>query len=96
VLWAFIVIVLVCFTLSTPKAAHATLKMAAPDLSQPFDLPHPLPPGFRTIEDIQSMPSQSIKAGTMVSVIGFVKDFRPPVRTNGTGMLLAPRRPAER
>jgi hypothetical protein len=45
----------------------------------------PLPEGFRTIEQIQNMPSCSIKAGEMVSVIGFVKDFQPPVQTRGSG-----------
>jgi hypothetical protein len=37
------------------------------------------------------MSSDSIRAGEMVSVMGFVKDFQPPVRTKGSGMFLHPR-----
>jgi hypothetical protein len=46
----------------------------------------PLPTGFSTIEQIRNLPSNLIKAGTMVNTIGLIKDFQPPVRTKGTGM----------
>ncbi|KUJ09981.1 uncharacterized protein LY89DRAFT_787664 [Mollisia scopiformis] len=44
----------------------------------------PLPPDFKSIEEINNMPSETIKAGAMVNVIGFIKDFQPPVQTRGS------------
>jgi protection-of-telomeres protein 1 len=55
----------------------------------PFQGEVPLPTGFSTIEKIQHLPSNLIKAGTMINVIGFVKDFQAPLRTKGTGTFCA-------
>ncbi|KAH7343028.1 hypothetical protein BKA65DRAFT_596046 [Rhexocercosporidium sp. MPI-PUGE-AT-0058] len=43
-----------------------------------------LPPGFKTIADIRSLPNEQIMAKVAVSVIGFVKDFMPPRESRGT------------
>ena len=48
----------------------------------------PLPPGFKTIEDIQNLPSGDIRAKVQVNVIGFLEDFRKPFQSNGSGMSL--------
>jgi hypothetical protein len=45
-----------------------------------------VPSGFKTIEEIQNLPNEDIKNQIKISVIGFVKDFQPPVPTRGTGM----------
>jgi len=45
----------------------------------------PLPAGFSSIEQIKNFPSNLVQAGQMVQVIGFVKDFRSPMKTNGPG-----------
>jgi protection-of-telomeres protein 1 len=45
-----------------------------------------VPQGFKTIEEIQNLPNEDLKKQILVSVIGFVKDFRPPVPTRGTSM----------
>lgn len=44
----------------------------------------PLPPGFKTIEEIKNLPSDIIKAGLLVDVTGFIKDYQPPIETRGT------------
>ncbi|KAE8447227.1 hypothetical protein EG329_010921 [Mollisiaceae sp. DMI_Dod_QoI] len=44
----------------------------------------PLPPDFMSIEGITNMASDMIKAGTPVNVIGFIKDYQPPVQTRGS------------
>jgi hypothetical protein len=43
-------------------------------------------PEFKTIEEIQNLPDEDLKKKKIVSVIGFVKDFQPPVQTRGPGM----------
>lgn len=47
----------------------------------------PLPEGFMSIEDIQSLPNQQIRDGRLVNLIGFVKDYQPPIQTRGSGTL---------
>jgi protection-of-telomeres protein 1 len=64
--------------------------MSTQEVSEPSSSAPVLPPGFRTIEDIQGLPSDKIRAGEMVSVIGFIKDYQPPIRTKGPGKLLYP------
>lgn len=70
---------------------HAILK--TPDrfkMSSPIDPPldePPLPPGFLSIQDIRNLPNEKIAAKIMIkNIVGFVKDFRPPIPTRGTGM----------
>jgi hypothetical protein len=61
----------------------ASTPSSSPPLSRPT-----LPSGFKSIEEIQNVPNDQIKAGTLVSVIGFVKDYQPPMQTRGgTGEL---------
>jgi protection-of-telomeres protein 1 len=55
------------------------------DGTQASSLAPPTPLGFQTIEQIQNMPSDLIKAKSKVNVIGFVKDYRPPVQSRGPG-----------
>jgi protection-of-telomeres protein 1 len=43
-------------------------------------------PEFKTIEEIQNLPNEDLQKKIIVSVIGFVKDFQPPVPTKGPGM----------
>lgn len=64
------------------------LKMGSQDNSEPPSSGPVLPPGFLSIENILNLPSDKVRTGAMVSVIGFVKDFQPPIPTRGTGMLL--------
>jgi protection-of-telomeres protein 1 len=47
-----------------------------------------VPSGFKTIEEIQNLPNEDLKKQILVSVIGFVKDFQPPVPTKGTSMII--------
>ena len=47
-----------------------------------------VPQGFKTIEEIQNLPNEDLKKQILVSVIGFVKDFQPPVPTKGTSMII--------
>jgi hypothetical protein len=65
----------------------ALLKMGAEGSLEPSSSAPSLPSGFLTIEGIQSIPSEKVKAGTMVNLIGFVKDYQPPIPTRGTGTL---------
>ena len=48
----------------------------------------PLPNGFLSIEQIREIDPFRLKAMPKVSVIGFVKDVQPPIKTAGTGMEL--------
>jgi hypothetical protein len=50
--------------------------------------PPKVPSGFKTIEEIQNLPNEDLKKQILVSVIGFVKDFQPPVPTKRTGMII--------
>jgi hypothetical protein len=60
--------------------------MDATQTSTPNSSPSvPVPPGFLTIEQIQQLPSQALKDKQKVNVIGFLKDFQPPIRSQGTG-----------
>ncbi|TVY14105.1 Protection of telomeres protein 1 [Lachnellula arida] len=52
--------------------------------SSPASSEPPLPPGFKTIEEIQSLSSDEIRARVQVSVIGFLQDFREPFKTGGS------------
>ncbi|KAH6723885.1 hypothetical protein BKA61DRAFT_587294 [Leptodontidium sp. MPI-SDFR-AT-0119] len=54
--------------------------MSTPGSSQALALP----PGFKTIEEIRSLPNEQIVRKVAVSVIGFVKDFMPPIQSRGT------------
>ena len=45
----------------------------------------PLPVGFLTIEQIRNLSNDEIKSGSLVSVIGIVKDYQAPMQTAGTG-----------
>jgi protection-of-telomeres protein 1 len=45
----------------------------------------PLPQGFRTIGDIRDLSNDSIITGTFVDIIGFTKDYQPPIQTRGSG-----------
>jgi hypothetical protein len=56
-----------------------------PDSSPPSSVP-PLPKDFKTVEEIQNLPNDQVKAGLMVSMVGFVTDYQPPFKTNGPGM----------
>ena len=47
-----------------------------------------VPPGFLTIAQIQNLPNDAISSGNFVSVVGLVKDYQPPFKTLGTGMVL--------
>ncbi|KAF4622796.1 hypothetical protein G7Y89_g14229 [Cudoniella acicularis] len=44
-----------------------------------------LPPGFKTIKEIQNASNQEIERESFVNVIGFVKDFQVPMQTRGSG-----------
>ncbi|RFU30763.1 hypothetical protein B7463_g5584, partial [Scytalidium lignicola] len=62
-------------------------KMAGPvldDSSQVLASQRPLPPDFESIEDILNMPSARLKSGPLVNIIGFVKDYQPPIQSRGT------------
>jgi len=54
--------------------------------STPASSEPPLPPGFKTFEDILNLPSADIRANVQVNVIGFLEDFREPIQTKGNGM----------
>ncbi|KAG4441391.1 hypothetical protein IFR05_003148 [Cadophora sp. M221] len=56
--------------------------MSTPDSSQALALP----PGFKTIEEIRSLPNDQIMSKVAVSVIGLVKDFMPPKETGGSDL----------
>jgi hypothetical protein len=45
-----------------------------------------LPPDFLTVEQIQNLSSAAIKAGQKVNIVGFTKDYQPPVQSRGTGI----------
>jgi hypothetical protein len=52
--------------------------------SSSVTVPVPLP-GFLSIEEIRKLSTEHFRSGTpLVSVIGFVKDFRVPYQTKGT------------
>lgn len=53
--------------------------MAAPRSYPPLSSAPMLPPGFKTVEEIRNLASDQIKGGVLVSVIGFVNDYQPPV-----------------
>ncbi|TVY33606.1 Protection of telomeres protein [Lachnellula occidentalis] len=57
--------------------------MASTQDSSPASSEPPLPPGFKTIEAIQNLSSDEIRANPQVSVIGFLQDFREPFQTGG-------------
>jgi len=44
-----------------------------------------LPLGFKSIREILDMPNEQLKAKAFVNVIGFVKDYQPPIATRGSG-----------
>jgi hypothetical protein len=47
----------------------------------------PLPKGFVSISDITE---EKVKVGSLVNVIGLVKDYRAPIETSGRGRPLHP------
>ncbi|KAI6715797.1 hypothetical protein PZA11_006100 [Diplocarpon coronariae] len=52
--------------------------------SSVYDFPAkpPLPPGFHSIEEVHSLPNEQVRAGFKISIIGFVKDYQPPIETS--------------
>jgi hypothetical protein len=52
--------------------------------------PPPMPPNYKTIEQIDSLSNVELKRGVLVNTIAFIKDFRTPVKSQGTGMHLTP------
>lgn len=70
---------------------HLDIAMAGSP--KPSNEDQPLPPGFQTIEQLQNSPSDQIKGGKMVNVIGFAKDYQPPFKSKGSGMELNLRDP---
>lgn len=56
------------------------------DSEENSSLELPLPPGFEKIEDLMSMPTERLQKCPLVSIIGLVKDYQPPIPTNGPGM----------
>lgn len=65
---------------------NSAFKMAGlPDSSQPSTPETPLPEHFESIESIKNMPNDRLKNKPLVNVIGLVKDYQPPIQTQGTG-----------
>ncbi|CZS94473.1 uncharacterized protein RCO7_10094 [Rhynchosporium graminicola] len=54
--------------------------MSAQDPSQALALP----PGFKTIMEIRDLPHDQLVRKVLVSLVGIVKDFQPPMQTSGT------------
>lgn len=58
------------------------------DLGDHHQRPGPLlkpPAPFETIAALLNMPDSRLLQKPLVNVIGFVKDFRAPIMTNGVG-----------
>jgi hypothetical protein len=57
---------------------------------QSSQLVRPLPSGFSSIQQVRNLPNEVIIAGSLVNVIGFVKDQQEPKQTRGTGEVFNP------
>lgn len=76
--------------LNVNKPTSRPFTMTSPQDSTPASSDSPLPPGFKTIEQIQRSPNGDISAGVKVSVMGFLQDFREPIQTRGNGRASGP------
>jgi hypothetical protein len=62
--------------------------MESSQQSTPTSSPRvPLLPGFLSIKQFQNLENKALKGGQIVNVVGFLKDFQPPVLTKGSGMM---------
>lgn len=48
----------------------------------------PVPATFQTVESIIELTSEQLQRKPLVNVIGVIKDYQPPIKTNGTGTVI--------